>query len=99
MIVRIATEDQFEIPQDAYEELNRLDNEVVEAVQSDDEQRYTDLFKQLIDMVRAKGTVVADDDLRESQVILPPPDTGLAEAKRDFSGEGVIPEAFMPGSA
>ncbi len=99
MIIRIATEDQFELPEDAYEELNRLDNEVVEAVQAKDEQRYQQLFGQLIDMVRSRGSVVADDDLRESQVILPPPDTDLAEAARDFSGEGVIPEAFMPGSA
>ena len=98
MIIRIATEDQFEVPEDLYEELNRLDNEVVDAVQAKDEQRYTEVFGQLIEMVRSHGTVVADDDLRESQVILPPPDTDLAEAERDFSGEGVIPEAFMPGS-
>ena len=98
MIIRIATEDQYELPEDLYEELNRLDNDVVDAVQAKDEQRYQQLFGQLIDMVRSRGTVVADDDLRESQVILPPPDTDLAEAQRDFSGEGVIPEAFMPGS-
>ena len=99
MIIRIATEDQFEVPEDLYEELNRLDNEVVEAVQAGDEGRYQQLFGQLIELVRSRGTVVADDDLRESQVILPPPDTDLSEAARDFSGEGVIPEAFMPGSA
>ncbi len=98
MIIRIATEDQFELPEDVYEELNRLDNEVVEAVQAGDEERYRRLFDELLEMVRSRGSVVADDDLRESQVILPPPDTDLAEAARDFSGEGVIPEAFMPGS-
>ena len=98
MIIRIATEDQYELPEDLYEELNRLDNDVVDAVQAKDEQRYQQLFGQLIDMVRSRGTVVSDDDLRESQVILPPPDTDLAEAQRDFTGEGVIPEAFMPGS-
>jgi len=98
MIVRIATEDQFEVPQDAYEELNRLDNEVVEAVEAGDEQRYADVFGRLIAMVRERGSVLADDDLRESEVILPPPDTDLEEARRDFSGEGVIPESVMPGS-
>ncbi len=98
MIIRIATEDQFELPEDAYEEVNRLDNEIVDAVQAGDEERYQRLFAELLEMVRSRGTVVADDDLRESQVILPPPDTDLAEAARDFSGEGVIPEAFMPGS-
>ncbi len=98
MIVRIATEDQCEVPQDAVEELNRLDNEVVEAVEAKDEQRYTETFARLIEMVRTRGTKLDDDDLRESEVILPPPDTDMDEAARDFNGEGVIPESVLPGS-
>jgi hypothetical protein len=99
VIVRIATEDQFDVPQEHVEELNRLDNEVVDAVQAKDEARYTETFARLVELVRSRGTVLGDDDLRESEVILPPPDTGIEEAARDFSGEGVIPESFMPGSA
>ena len=98
MIVRIATEDQYELPQDAYEQVNELDNQVVEAVEAGDEQRFKHLFAQLVEVVRSQGTVIGDDDLRESDVIIPPSDISLEEARSDFSGEGLIPESFLPGS-
>lgn len=99
MIVRIATEDQFELADDALEEINDLDNRVVAAVEAGDEALYRELFDQLLDIVRSRGTKLADDDLRESQVILPPQDTDFEEAKRDFSGDGVIPDSLLPRSA
>ena len=46
----------------------------------------------LIALVRDKGQVVDGDDLRESEVILPPPDLTLEEAAEEFSGEGLIPD-------
>jgi hypothetical protein len=99
VIVRIATEDQYEIPGDHYEELNDLDNAVVAAVEARDEEAYAKTFAALLDWIRSRGKVVADDDLRESDVIVPPSDTSLEEASRDFSGEGIIPESVLPGSA
>lgn len=98
MIVRIATEDQFEIADEHVAELNRLDDAVVQAVQARDEQRFASTFAELVGAVRSHGRRLADDDLQESQVVLPPPDTSLGEAERDFSGEGVIPDALLPGS-
>ena len=98
MIVRIATEDQFEIPGDRYQELNDLDNAVVAAVDANDQEAYARTFGQLIDFIHANGTKLADDDLRESEVIVPPSDTSLEEARADFSGEGIIPESVVPGS-
>ena len=98
MIVRIATEDQFEIPGDRYEELNDLDNAVVAAVEARDEEAYAKAFAQLIDFIRTNGNELGDDDLRESEVIVPPSDTSLEEAAADFTGEGLIPESVVPGS-
>ncbi len=98
MIVRIATEDQFEIPGDHYQEINDLDNAVVAAVEAGDEEAYAKAFAQLIEFIRTNGTELADDDLRESEVIVPPSDTDMAEAARDFSGEGIIPDSVLPGS-
>ena len=99
MIVRIATEDQYEVSQEDYERVNDLDNAVVAAVEADDEERYAKAFAELIDFIRTNGKAVADDALCESDVIVPPSDTTLAEAKADFTGEGVIPESVLPGSA
>jgi hypothetical protein len=97
VIVRIATEDQFELPEDLLKQVNDLDNAVVDAVQAGDEAKFRELFDELLALVR-NGTKLGDDDLRESQVILPPSDVSLEEAKRDFSGEGVIPDSVLPGS-
>jgi hypothetical protein len=99
MIVRIATEDQYEIPGDHYAEVNDLDNAVVAAVDAGDHETYTRTFAELLDWIRSHGKPLADDDLRESDVIVPPPDTSLEEAAAEFTGEGIIPESVVPGSA
>jgi hypothetical protein len=91
VIVRISTEGQYELSEDDVEALNELDNQAVAACDSEDEAKFQDTFKQLLDFVRSKGQPVADDVLEGSDVILPPPDVSLEEAKAEFSGEGLIP--------
>ncbi len=96
MIVRIATEGQFELSQEDYEAVNVLDNQCVEAVEAGDEERFRTLFAQLIELVRSKGRKLGDEELRHSDVILPPEDTDLEEAKQEFTGEGAIPDSLIP---
>lgn len=91
MIVRISNEGQYDVPDNAIDELNKLDNAAVDACGSSDEEHFRKAFDQLLDLVRAKGTPVPDDDLYGSDIILPPPDVSLAEAKEEFQGEGLIP--------
>ena len=92
MIVRISTEGQYEVPDSLFEELNRLDNTTVEAVEASDEELFYSSFRGMIELVRTKGTPVGDDDLRESVLILPPPDLTLPEAEVQFTGEGLLPD-------
>ena len=92
MIVRISTEGQYELPDGIRDELNEVDNRVVAAVEADDEAAYTESFAELLDLIRSKGTVVGDEDLRESELIIPPPDLTLAEAEEEFTGEGLLPD-------
>ena len=99
MIVRIATEGQFELPQEAYERVNELDNQAVEAVEAGDEARFRELFDQMYALVRSEGRELGDAELSHSDVILPPSDVTLEEAAEEFTGEGLIPESFMPDSA
>ena len=92
MIVRIATEGQFHLPDEDSQRLNDLDNQAVEAVEAGDEDRFLQLFQEMLELVRRDGTPVGDDELEESDVILPPPDLTFAEASEQFTGEGLIPD-------
>ena len=92
MIVRIATEDQYHLPDDDAQRLNELDNQVVQAVEAGDEDRFQELFEQMLVLVRSDGRRVDDDELVESDVILPPPDVTFEEAAEGFTGEGLIPD-------
>ena len=97
MIVRIATEGQYELDREHYEAVNGLDNDCVAAVEAGDEAKFMELFAQMLDFVRAEGRELGDDELAESDVVLPPSDTTFAEASEDFSGEGLIPESVVEG--
>ena len=92
MIVRVATESQYRLPEEASEQLNDLDNQVVAAVDAGDEDRFHELFEQMLVLVRSAGQPLGDDELEESDVILPPPDTSFVEAAAEFTGEGLIPD-------
>ncbi|MBV8221036.1 MAG: hypothetical protein JO325_21440 [Solirubrobacterales bacterium] len=91
MIVRIATEGQYELTESDAEALNELDNHAVGACEAGDEEQFNATFRELIDFVRKHGQPVAEDRLEPSDVILPPPDVSFDEAKAEFSGEGLIP--------
>ena len=92
MIVRIATEGQYRLPDEDGQRLNELDNQVVQAVEAGDDARFTELFGQMLEVVRRDGQPLGDEELEESDVILPPPDTTMDEAAHEFSGEGLIPD-------
>ncbi len=91
MIVRIATEGQYELLANDEEALGELDNQAVAACRAGDEQQFHDTFARLLEFVRTNGEPVPEDRLIGSDVILPPPDTSLEEALQEFTGEGLIP--------
>jgi hypothetical protein len=92
VIVRIATEDQYRLPDEDAARLNALDNEAVAAANAGDEARFHALFDEMLALVRRDGHKLDDDDLEESDVILPPPDTSFDEARHEFTGDGLIPD-------
>jgi PspAA-like protein len=92
VIVRIATEDQYRLPDEDAQRLNELDNQAVAAVDADDEDRFHEVFEEMLQLVRRDGHKLAEDELEESDVILPPPDLSFTEAHHDFNGDGLIPD-------
>jgi hypothetical protein len=92
VIVRISTEDQYRLPDADAQQLNDLDNHAVAAVEADDEDRFHEVFEEMLNLVRTEGRRLGEDELEESDVILPPPDLSFTEAHLEFSGDGLIPD-------
>ena len=92
MIVRISGEGQYNLPDEDSERLNELDNRAVSAVEQGDETGFKELWSQMLELVASDGNAVPQDELVESDVILPPRDVTFEEAKAEFSGEGLIPD-------
>ncbi len=91
MIVRISTEGQYEIEDGVVGQLRELDNKAVAACNTGDEERFRAAYDELLALIRVHGRALPADQLEGSELILPPPDVSLEEARSEFSGEGLIP--------
>lgn len=91
MIVRISGEGQYRL-EDQDGALAKLDEDVLTALSSGQEDRFHDAFDTLLGYIRSSGQQVPEDELEPSDLILPPPDLSLAEARKEFTGEGLIPD-------
>jgi hypothetical protein len=92
VIVRVSGVGQFRLPDEDAGRLNELDNRAVSAVEQGDEVGFRELWSQMLELVANDGNALDDDELVESDVILPPRDVTFQEAKGEFTGEGLIPD-------
>ena len=91
MIIRILSEGQFEVPDDAVASLNELDQKLEAAVEASDERALATALGSLLDRVRSAGSEVALDSLLPSDLVLPHASASLAEVRDLLSGDGLIP--------
>jgi hypothetical protein len=91
VIVRIATEGQYEIDDAHAAQVDAIDHALIAAVEAGDEAGFHERFAELLALVREAGRELDHDELAESDVILPPPDLSFAEAGAEFKGEGLLP--------
>lgn len=93
MIVRILNEGQWRVDDGALTDLNRLDDAVEDAVSTGDEAELAGALHALLEEVRTTGTPVPDDELSDSDLILPAADSSLEEIRAllSSSDEGLIP--------
>lgn len=93
MIVRILGEGQWDVPSAAVDGLNALDDQVEQAVEHQDQDQLTLALSELLAEVRSLGTPVPDDQILDSDLILPDVGSSLAdvEALLAESSEGLIP--------
>jgi len=83
---------QYRVDDDVVEGLNELDDQAAQAVEAGDEENLHRLLGVMAKTVRERGERLADDDLSASDLIIPPDDLSLEEARDLFSGEGLIPD-------
>ncbi|WP_324717100.1 hypothetical protein U7230_02120 [Carboxydochorda subterranea] len=86
MIIRIATEGQYELTGQALAELDAADNAMLDAIQHADAQAFARHLANVLDIVRSRGRRLDDRELKESDLVLPPPDITLEEARDLFAG-------------
>ncbi len=93
MIVRILGEGQWRIEDGAQAGLNALDDAIETAVKAGDQARLGEALRRLHDQVRDVGVVIPDEELADSDLILPDVDASLDEVRALLSGsdEGLIP--------
>lgn len=95
MIVRILGEGQWRVAPEAMESLNELDDRVADALLKDDQEELQSSLTLLLEQVRA-GEQVADDDLVESDLIIPDASASLDEVRAFLEEQGST-EGLIPG--
>jgi hypothetical protein len=92
VIVRIMGEGQWRLDDDALPRLNALDEETESAVAAGDEDALHATLQALAAEVRRAGAAVGESELVPSDLVIPPVDLTLDEARELLYGEGLIPD-------
>jgi hypothetical protein len=93
VIVRIMGEGQLRLDTDRLDDLNRLDDELGEAIDSGDDVRFRSALTALLDAVRGAGTPVPDEELVDSDLVLPYAEAHVDEVREMLTDDGLIPES------
>ncbi len=90
MIIRIMGIGQYNVDSCLLDELNAIDNRIVDLVSKGKEGEYKKELSRMISKVRESGEPLDPSSIVKSDIIIPPEDLTLEEAKRVFSGYGLI---------
>ena len=90
MIVRILGIGQFKLDDRHIDILNKIDNQIVEHVSKGREKEFRADLAKIISMIQEKGEAIDPAEIISSDIIVPPGDMTLEEARQVFSGEGLI---------
>ena len=91
MIVRILGEGQLVLEKDSLVELNKLDDDLLAAVEVGQTGPFEAAMEALLDKVRQLGTPLPVDELKPSDFILPSAHSSLEEVRDLLSSDGLIP--------
>jgi hypothetical protein len=90
MIIRIMGEGQYRVDSCLLDDLNKIDNRIVDHVSKGDQKKFKKDLGQMISTIKAKGEPLDPVEILPSDIIVPPENLTLDEARRVFSGQGLI---------
>ncbi|HOW14131.1 hypothetical protein [Methanosarcina sp.] len=90
MIIRIMGEGQYRAPEALCEELNEIDNRIVALVTEGKNEEFRTELAKLISRIKEKGEAIGTEEIMESDIIVPPEDLSLEEARDIFKGSGIF---------
>jgi len=90
LIIRIMGEGQYRAPEALCDELNQIDNRIVDLVEEGKNEEFRRELARLISKIKEKGEPIEAEELLESDIIVPPEDLSLEEARDVFKGSGIF---------
>ncbi len=90
MIIRIMGEGQYDVDERVVQELNTIDNGIVDHVGKGEVDKFREDLSRLISTVKSNGKQVDTKEIMKSDIIIPPKDLTLEEARGIFKGDGLI---------
>lgn len=90
MIIRIMGEGQYRVDSCLLDDLNIIDNRIVDHVSKGDQKKFKKDLGRMISTIKEKGEPLDPVEILPSDIIVPPEDLTLDEARRVFSGYGLI---------
>ena len=91
MIIRIMGEGQFQVDDSHLTELNTLDDKLGDSIDSGDDDMFRAALVDLLAAVRRVASPVPDDELVDSDLVLPYAEAHVDEVKELLTGDGLIP--------
>ena len=68
----------------------QIDNRIVELVEEGKTEEFRDELAKMISEIKEKGEPIEAEEILESDIIVPPGDLSLEEAKAVFKGSGIF---------
>ncbi|MFF2626095.1 hypothetical protein [Kitasatospora sp. CB02891] len=92
--MRVLGEGQFEVAEKDLNRLNQLDDDLLQAVEADDEEAFKAALGSLLAAVREVGTPLPPESLEPSDLILPDAEASLDQVRELLRAEG---DGLIPG--
>lgn len=85
MIIRVLTQGQYKVEGSSLVELDAMDDSLLDAITNGNEDQFTKYLQDVVSFVETRGTKLPDEELVESDLIIPAPDISLEEARELFT--------------